>query len=222
MRKSIEKNALFLAAFAIICTFIVGGVHHLTKDEIAVQAERQLLKTLNDVIDPKHYNNSIYQSCILIEDNALGGNKAQSIYLATQDNTPVAAALTITAPDGYNGNINLLVAVNINGEVSGVRTLSHQETPGLGDKIETRKSDWIYSFTGKKRTKENDTRWAVSKDGGVFDQFTGATITPRAVVKAVTKAVDYFNQHQSELFNTAFNCYSAHSRKNTSKSSGAH
>ena len=87
------------------------------------------------------------------------------------------------APDGYNGNIELLIAINVDGSVSGVRTLLHKETPGLGDKIELRKGPWIKTFSGKKVLDDNDNRWAVVKDGGMFDQFTGATITPRAVVK---------------------------------------
>lgn len=207
MRKSIQKNALFLALFALACTLVVATTAHLTRDKISQQAERQLLKTLSTIIDPKLHNNNIYQDCVLVQDSALGGLNEHPVYLATQDNTPVAAALTVIASDGYNGNITLLVAINIDGSVSGVRTLSHQETPGLGDKIETRKSDWILSFEGKKLIGNNDNRWAVSKDGGMFDQFTGATITPRAVIKAVTQSLHYFKEHQNTLFERSPNCY---------------
>ncbi len=205
MRKAIEKNARLLALFAISCTAVVGLVHLVTKDTIVAQEQQQLINTLNSLIPIENHNNDISQSCFFIQDELLG-NGQQKAYLAMQDQQPVAAAITATAPDGYNGNIELLVAVNIDGSVSGVRTLKHQETPGLGDKIELRKSRWILSFAGKKIRGETDNRWAVAKDGGMFDQFTGATITPRAVVKAVKQTVDYFNLHKSELFQHQANC----------------
>lgn len=215
MLKSIERNARFLAIFAIACTLLVAGVNHLTKDKIAQQAERQLLKTLSAIIDPNLHNNDIYQDCVLLTSPLLSNNTSLPAYLARNNNEPIAAALTVIAPDGYNGNITLLVAINIDGTISGVRTLSHQETPGLGDKIELRKSDWITSFKGKKLSGTNDHRWAVSKDGGMFDQFTGATITPRAVVKATTKALQYFAEHKQELFNRSPNCYAHNAEDNS-------
>ena len=118
---------------------------------------------------------------------------------------------SIIADNSYNNVIYqdcliLPSAINIDGTVSGVRALKHQETPGLGDKIEIRKSEWIKRFSGKKLANQNDSRWQVKKDGGMFDQFTGATITPRAVVKAVRHTVNYFNSHKDELFESASNC----------------
>ncbi|GLX77210.1 electron transport complex subunit G [Thalassotalea insulae] len=208
MREAIEKNAKLLALFAIACTAVVGLVHMLTKDRIVAQQQQQLINTLNSLIPPESHNNEISQSCFIVQDELLGGYQ-QKVYLATENEQPVAAAITATAPDGYNGNIELLVAVKLDGSVSGVRTLKHQETPGLGDKIELRKSHWILSFTGKKIRGEQDNRWAVAKDGGMFDQFTGATITPRAVVKAVKSTVDYFNLHKDELFQHDANCQGA-------------
>ena len=108
--------------------------------------------------------------------------------------------------DGYNGNIELIVAINIDNSISGVRVLKHQETPGLGDKVELRKSDWIYSFNGKKLLSEQDSRWQVSKDGGMFDQFTGATITPRAVVKAVKNTLLFFTENKNTLLTLPNSC----------------
>lgn len=212
MRKAIEKNAQLLALFAIACTALIAFVDFLTKDKIIEQEQQQLISTLSSIIDPSKHDNSITQSCIIIEDEQLGSTP-QKAYLATNKNAPVAAAITTTAPDGYNGNIFILVAINIDGSVSGVRTIKHQETPGLGDKIELRKSQWILDFNNKKILEENDNRWAVAKDGGMFDQFTGATITPRAVVNAVKRTTMYFNQHKTKLFNTAPNCL-AHSASN--------
>jgi len=205
MRKSIEKNALMLALFAVVCTATVGLVHFLTKDRIVLQEQQQLLTTLAGIIAKDRHNNEIYLDCLAINNEALS-NKPQKAYLARLNGSPVAAAITTTAPDGYNGNIELLVAVNIDGSISGVRTIKHQETPGLGDKIELRKHNWILSFNNKRIIDDSDSRWAVAKDGGMFDQFTGATITPRAVVKAVKKTVDYFNKNKQTLFEQTSSC----------------
>jgi len=208
MRKAIEKNAVLLAAFAVVCTTLVGLVDFFTKDRIAIQEQQHLLTTLSGIIAQDRHNNDIYLDCIIIKDEKLS-DKAQKAYIARLNDSPVAAAITTTAPDGYNGNIELLVAINIDGSISGVRTVKHQETPGLGDKIELRKHDWILSFNNKSIMSETDNRWAVAKDGGMFDQFTGATITPRAVVKAVTKTVKFFNLNKQQLFKQTPNCQEA-------------
>ena len=169
--------------------------------------QKQLLKTLNTIIAPERYNNEIYSECIKVNSlQYLGTKDDQMAYLAKKDGAPIAAAISTVAPDGYNGNIHLLVAINIDGSISGVRTLKHQETPGLGDKIEIRKNSWITSFKGKILQGEEDPLWKVKKDGGVFDQFTGATITPRAVVKAVKNTSIFFERNKQELFSTPSNC----------------
>jgi electron transport complex protein RnfG len=202
-RLPIQKNSQILAIFAIVCTAIVGLVNELTKDEIQAQEQLQLLNTLHSIIEPSRYNNDITQDCVSLSSALLGNStndkKIQTAYIARQDNQAIAIAMTSTAPDGYNGNIELIIAVNMDGSVSGVRVLKHQETPGLGDKVELRKSNWINTFTGKKLLSEKDTRWAVTKDNGIFDQFTGATITPRAVVKAVRKTLLYFKDNKNSL-----------------------
>jgi len=205
MRKAIENNAKLLALFAVACTTLVGLVHLLTKDIIVEQEQQQLLNTLNELVDPSTYNNAINQACIMVEHELLG-IKTQKAYLAKKGHQPIAAAITTTAPDGYNGDIQLMVAISFDGVVKGVRTLKHKETPGLGDKIELRKSPWILSFNNKQILDNKDRRWAVAKDGGMFDQFTGATITPRAVVNAVKRTVTYFNQNKKQLFDKTANC----------------
>ena len=206
MSVAISKNSKILALFAIACTATVGLVNELTKERIYIQQQKQLLSTLNSIIESDRYNNDLTLDCIKVNNIALGSDKQQTVYLARMNSTPVAGAITTIAPDGYNGNIELIVAINIDGSISGVRTLSHQETPGLGDKIELVKSDWITSFSGKTLLNENDSRWAVSKDGGMFDQFTGATITPRSVVKAVKKATLYFTKNQQHFFTQNNDC----------------
>jgi len=204
MRKAIQKNANILAIFAIVCTAIVGIVHTLTKDKIEQQKQQQLLDRLSQVIDPTSYNNEIINDCIIIAPTE--SSKAQTAYIATYNNSPIAMAITTVAPDGYNGNIDILVGIKTNGIISGVRVLAHKETPGLGDKIELKRHDWILSFTDKKMNDEPDPRWKVAKDGGMFDQFTGATITPRAVVKAVHNTLVYFNKNKDTLFNQPRTC----------------
>ena len=209
-RLPIQRNSQILAIFAIACTAIVGLVHELTKGDIKAQAQRQLLNTLHSIIVPSRYNNDITQDCAILSSPLLSGSEdsktTQTAYIARKNNNVVAVALTSEAPDGYNGNIELIIALNMDDSISGVRVLQHQETPGLGDKVELRKSAWITSFSGKKLLSENDNRWAVAKDGGMFDQFTGATITPRAVVKAVRKAALYFKDNKYTLLTLPNSC----------------
>lgn len=203
---AINKNAKILALFAIACTAAVGLVHLLTKDRIELQAQQQLIKQLNETIDENSHDNEMFRDCIIAPSDTNSDLITDVIYRARMNNSPVAAAIKTIAPGGYNGNIELLIAVNTDGSVSGVRTLMHKETPGLGDKVELKKSDWITKFSGKKVLEQNDSRWAVVKDGGMFDQFTGATITPRAVVKTVKKTVDYFKANQDAIFTSESNC----------------
>ncbi|QDP00927.1 electron transport complex subunit RsxG [Thalassotalea sp. PS06] len=207
MKQAIQSNAKILAVFALVCTLMVALVDLLTAETRARQAEQQLLNTLYQVINPSRFNNDIYMACQHVEDKELlGSTQPQTVYTARQDNLTVAVAITSVAPDGYNGNIELLVAINKDGSLSGVRVLEHQETPGLGDKIEPRKSDWIYRFENKKMTSDKDSRWAVKKDGGMFDQFTGATITPRAVVNAVKNTMLFFEKNQTEILDNTTSC----------------
>ncbi|WP_286822935.1 electron transport complex subunit RsxG, partial [Idiomarina sp. UBA1919] len=186
---------------AVVATSLVIGVQVLTEDKIAMQQQRQVLRTLNQLIPPTMHDNDLYQSCRLLENPALGSSKQQPLYRAWVNEEPTALAAEVIAPDGYSGAIRLLVAIKPSGEVLGVRTLRHQETPGLGDKIEVEKSDWIKSFAEKQVRGADDDRWAVQRDGGMFDQFTGATITPRAVVSAVKRATLELQQQADVLFN---------------------
>jgi len=209
-RLPVQKNSQILAIFAIVCTAIVGLINELTKDKIQAQEQLQLLTTLHSIIEPSRYDNDITQDCVSLSSPLLGGSKSsnamQTAYIARKGNDVTAVALTSTAPDGYNGNIELIIAVNIDYSISGVRVLKHQETPGLGDKVELKRSAWITSFNGKTLLSEKDNRWAVAKDGGMFDQFTGATITPRAVVKAVKNAAHYFKNNKDLLLALPNSC----------------
>jgi len=130
----------------------------------------------------------------------LGSDKPVPVYRARKQGKPVAAVIAAVAPGGYNGNIFLLVGIYQDGSLAGVRIVRHIETPGLGDSIDEQKSDWILSFSGKSLQKPQKNRWKVQRDGGEFNQFTGATITPRAVVKAVYNSLVYFKQNRELLF----------------------
>jgi electron transport complex protein RnfG len=123
-----------------------------------------------------------------------------TVYRARLHGEPVALVIAAVAPDGYSGTIRLLVGINVDGSLSGVRVVAHRETPGLGDAIEEERSDWILGFTGKSLQNPPLQKWAVKKDGGAFDQLTGATITPRAVVKAVRQALLYYRDQKDALF----------------------
>lgn len=227
LRLPMQKNSQILAIFAIICTAIVGLVNELTKDQIKAQEQLQLLNTLHSIIEPSRYNNDITLDCVSLSSILLGNStndkEVHTAYIARQNNEAIAIAMTSTAPDGYNGNIELIIAINMDESISGVRVLKHQETPGLGDKVELRKSNWIDSFTGKKLLSEKDSRWAVTKDNGMFDQFTGATITPRAVVQAVKKTLLYFKDNKHSLLTRPNVCLKDNeSAQSTSEANNEH
>ena len=206
MLNAIRKNGVTLAIFACASTGVVALTHYLTKDQIQLQEQAQLLSVLNQVIPTALHDNELYQACTLVQDPALGSKQPMPAYIATLKGEPSAIALEAVAPDGYSGAIKIIVAVNQSGTVLGTRVLSHQETPGLGDKIDLRVSNWILSFAGKTVTDSNQSSWHVRKDGGQFDQFTGATITPRAVVNAVKRTVDYINLNRQQLLEQPRNC----------------
>lgn len=199
MLNSMKKHGITLAVFAAVTTGLTAVVYQLTKTTIAHQAALQQKALLDQVVPAEIYDNEMQSECFVISDPALGNGAPHHLYLARKNGQPVAAALETTAPDGYSGAIQLLVGADFQGTVLGSRVMEHHETPGLGDKIELRISDWITFFSGKKIDGPDDTRWAVKKDGGMFDQFTGATITPRAVVNAVRRTALYMQTLPSKL-----------------------
>ncbi|EFL4508415.1 TPA: electron transport complex subunit RsxG [Escherichia fergusonii] len=198
MLKTIRKHGITLALFAAGSAGLTAAINQMTKSTIAEQAAIQQKALFDQVLPTDHYNNRLTESCYLVNAPELGKGEHR-IYIAKQDDQPVAAVLEATAPDGYSGAIQLLVGADFSGTILGTRVTEHHETPGLGDKIERRLSDWITFFAGKKIDGADDRRWAVKKDGGEFDQFTGATITPRAVVNAVKRAGLYAQQLPEQL-----------------------
>jgi Na+-translocating ferredoxin:NAD+ oxidoreductase subunit G len=194
-------SATFLFLFAVIGSGLVAFTYDSTAQRIADNQRKALLKSLNELIPSERYDNDIFTDTLyVVSSELLGADTPVPVYRARKHGWPVAAVLAVVAPDGYNGSIKLLVAINLDGTLAGVRVVQHRETPGLGDGIEAERSDWILGFNGKSLANPVKKGWKVKRDGGIFDQFTGATITPRAVVKAVHKALLYFQIHAHSLF----------------------
>lgn len=195
------RSALLLALVAVIGTSLLAGIHALTRERIEAQERRVVLEQLNQVLPPGEYDNALHEDVIEIRDTVLlGHDKAVRVYRARLQGRPVALVMNLVTADGYNGDIRLLVAIREDGEIAGVRVISHHETPGLGDPIELERSDWILGFNGRSLNNPTDLGWAVQRDGGEFSQFTGATVTPRAVVEAVQGALQYYFKNQEILF----------------------
>jgi electron transport complex protein RnfG len=204
---TISRNSFLLAAFAIVCTAAIATVNQLTKPMIAKQEQMALIKTINQLIPEDAYDNDIFASCFLVsDDNLLGKGQTQPVFVAKKANKPVALMLESSTFKGYAGEIKLAIGIFADGKVAGVRVIRHTETPGLGDKIQTNKSDWIYSFNNRDYQEANNARWEVKKNGGDIDAFTGATITPRAVTLAVKDALIYFAKNKEQLFKQVANC----------------
>lgn len=192
--------ALLLGMFAVIGSTLVSFTHQQTLDRIAENQRQALLKQLYTLIPAEQIDNDIVTDTISVSAPLQLGAAQTLVYRARQSGEPRAAVFTTVAPDGYSGKIALLVAVNIDGSLAGVRVVSHRETPGLGDKIEAERNDWILGFSGLSLQNPPASQWKVKRDGGYFDQFTGATITPRAVVRAVASTLAYFQSHRESLF----------------------
>ncbi len=198
------RSGALLGLIALLGTSLLAGVNALTHERIIQQEKLRILQQLNEIVPADAYNNDLLEDSIEVADAAIFRHpNPVTVYRARLDGQPVAVLMLVTAADGYNGDIRLLSGIDAGGTVLGVRVVSHRETPGLGDPIELERSDWILGFTGRSLLKPKSSGWAVKRDGGEFDQFTGATITPRAVVKAVHNTLLYFEANRQLLFNTA-------------------
>ncbi len=202
LTRSIRNNALALALFALATVGLISATYVGTRARIAASERLFAERALLEILPAAEHDNNLLDTAIRIpaDLDALGLSKDGTAYVGFKQGKPHAVILPVNAPDGYNGRIQLLVGLFADGRISGVRVIGHRETPGLGDKIDVKVTDWIYGFNGKSLDNTAPASWAVKKDGGQFDQFTGATITPRAVVKAVHKALYYFQAHRDSLF----------------------
>ncbi|MBS3802940.1 MAG: electron transport complex subunit RsxG [Oleiphilaceae bacterium] len=197
---SMWRSAVGLGLFAIITAGTIAVTQAVTEERIEQQIRKAEAAALFEIIPESRHDNDLLSDTVSLEpDPLLGTRQATRGWIARQDGEPVGVILPVIARNGYSGDIDLLVGIDADGQILGVRVIQHRETPGLGDKIELRKSDWIRSFDGKSLDNPKPGRWAVAKDGGAFDQFTGATITPRAVVEAVKQALIFFEDHREIL-----------------------
>jgi electron transport complex protein RnfG len=202
LRQAITRNSLLLAAFAALTATLVAGTFVGTKDRISAAQRAAEEKALLQIIPRERHDNAMLDDRVEapVGDPLLKLEEQKSIYIARSGGIATAVLVPARAPDGYSGAIDLIIGVNRDGSVAGVRVLQHRETPGLGDAVDHRKSDWLEGFRGRSLTDPSAERWTVRKDGGAFDQFTGATITPRAVVKATARALEYVEENRSRLF----------------------
>ncbi len=199
--RQILLSGLFLWIFAVLGTGIVAVTEDTTRDKIAENERHVLLRNLYALLPAKKFDNDIVDDTKqLPASKLLGSEHSTIVYRARLNGEPIAAIFNSIAPNGYNGNIYLLIGIYRDGSLAGVRAVKHQETPGLGDAIERRKSDWILGFKEKSLTSPSRDSWAVKRDGGVFEQFTGATITPRAIVAAVKNTLIYYQQNRDTVF----------------------
>jgi electron transport complex protein RnfG len=190
---------VILVGFAVLGASLVGLGYENTAQQIAENERLALLRQLNSIIPPGRYDNDLLQDTIIVKAPKALGSEATRVYRARNKGNALAIIFSPVIARGYNGSIKLLVGIYADGRLAGVRVISHRETPGLGDKIEIQRHPWIDSFSGKSLQQPSEQGWKVKRDGGDFDQFTGATITPRAVVAAVKQSLQYFAQNQNLL-----------------------
>jgi len=209
MRRTIAKasviTALNLLVFALVGTALLALTYELTRGPIARSEEQEKLKLISQIVPGSIYDNDIMKDTRQIAaDELLGNDDATIAYLGRLKGKPSIAVIQAVAPDGYGGKIQLIVAIHSDGagggKIGGVRVISHKETPGLGDYIEIAKNKWISVFDGTSLDNPKNDGWKVKKDGGAFDYMAGATITPRAVVKAVHKVLQYYALHREDMF----------------------
>lgn len=200
---TIMQSGLILAAVAAICTTLVALTYNLTKDRIAANEQAYLEQSLTPVLAGHTFDNDLSASALTVRaPHDLPGRENAVIYRARAGNTPVVALFVVTAPDGFTGPIRLLIGVNADGVVTGVRALEHKETPGIGDGIDESRSDWIYQFAATSLDAPERAAWTIRRDGGEFDQMSGASVTSRAVVNAVNQTLLYFEANREMVFST--------------------
>lgn len=201
MSNAIIRNGVTLAVIAAICTAMVALTYQLTSDRIEDNRKAWLERSLQPALAGLFFDSGVTESKITIPSpHELPGNDAAIIYRVYAESKPVAALFVVSARDGYAGPIRLLIGVSMNGSITGIRVLEHGETPGLGDRIEIEKSNWVLQFDGRSLTNPIVDNWSIKDDGGDFDQLTGASVTPRAIVKAVRQTLEYFAANKEDLF----------------------
>jgi len=214
LRRAIFASARRLGGFVFVATALVFAMYLTTRTQIRENQRQVMIAQLNSVLAGVHYDNNILADAARLKDShATGVSTPMPYYLARLAGHVVAAVFTVTAPDGYSGPITMLIGIKPDGEILAVRVIAQQETPGLGDAIDIRKSSWITQFTRQSLSMMPLADWKVKKDGGRFDQLTGATITPRAVVKSIRTLLLYYQNNKTRLLaRTAENKETSHAK----------
>lgn len=195
------KSGVTLAAIAAICTGLVALTYLATEERIVANEKAFLEQSLTPALAGLSFEGNLADSRLVLEPpHELPGREPAIIYRAYAGGQPAAALFAVTAPAGYSGPIRILVGVASDGSVTGVRILEHRETPGLGDRIVASKSDWVFQFEGRSLGDPPAEDWALETDGGAFDQLTGASVTPRAVIRAMRTTLLYFERHRDDIF----------------------
>ncbi len=194
LRQRLDYQTYILAAAGLVSSLVLGFADLATRSAIAARQEEDIQATLEQVIPAALHDNALQRDVKTL----VAGSQSTPVYIARQQGVVTAVAFKFIATGGYSGPITLMLGIARDGTVLGVRVVTHAETPGLGDKIEREKSPWILSFDQRSLANTAPERWRVKKDGGDFDQFAGATITPRAVVHGVAAGLELFQQHRSE------------------------
>lgn len=199
--EAMKKSGISLAIFALVSVLLVATINSLTKPKILENQAKMLLQALNEVLPAKHFDNDLATSKKVLSPTETGFTQNTPVYLASKQGKPIAAIFEVTTLKGYSGAITLLIGIRAGSHsILGVRVVKHKETPGLGDKMEIKKSDWALNFNDKSLGNPELTGWKVKKDGGEFNQFTGATITPRAIVNAVRSTLLFAQHNMESLF----------------------
>jgi electron transport complex protein RnfG len=200
LRPQLHYQAGVLAGFALLAAVLLGIADLATRGVIQTRQEEDLKTSLEEVVPADLYDNNLLSDVLTVPSADANIGAAETlVYLAKKQGQVTAVSFKFVAPDGYAGPISLVMGIDKNGEILGVRVIAHVETPGLGDKIEISKSKWVLSFNGKSLDNLSVEQWTVKKDGGVFDQFSGATITPRKVVQAIKRGLEFYRAHQQKL-----------------------
>lgn len=198
------KSGITLAIIAAVCTALVAVTYQLTRERIAENAQAWLEQSLQPALSGLLFDSGVSESRLTIPaPHELPGSSDAIIYRVYSADEPAAALFVVSARDGYAGAIRFLVGIDIEGAVTGVHVLEHRETPGLGDRIESNKSDWVNQFDGRSLGDPAADGWKIKRDGGEFDQLTGASVTPRAVVKAIRDTLTWFEENQDQVFAAA-------------------
>jgi len=194
-------TALNLLVFTVIGTAVLAFTFSLTHDLIVKTEEAAKLKLIMQIVPHSLFDNDIIGDTMTVEPSKqLGTDRTTTAYRARLQGKPSTVVLEAIAPDGYSGKISLIIAIREDATISGVRVVTHKETPGLGDYIEFARNRWISLFDGASHARYKESDWKVKKDGGQFDYMAGATISPRAIIKATHKALHYYEENRDKLF----------------------